>query len=62
MNSLTTQPLKPSFLDENQPVVNIHNLDHFFGTGSLKKQILFQINIVLPDWLQYANNVNLFYF
>jgi putative ABC transport system ATP-binding protein len=47
MNSLTTQPLKPSFLDENQPVVNIHNLDHFFGTGSLKKQILFQINLTL---------------
>ena len=49
MTSLITQPLKPSFLDENQPVVNIHNLDHFFGTGSLKKQILFQINLTLRE-------------
>jgi putative ABC transport system ATP-binding protein len=49
MTSLITQPLKPIFLDENQPVVNIHNLDHFFGTGSLKKQILFQINLTLRE-------------
>ncbi|MGL4882663.1 MAG: ATP-binding cassette domain-containing protein, partial [Waterburya sp.] len=28
-------------------VVNIQNLNHFFGEGKLKKQILFDINLVL---------------
>jgi putative ABC transport system ATP-binding protein len=28
-------------------VVNIHNLNHFFGEGKLKKQILFDINLTL---------------
>jgi len=28
-------------------VVNIHNLSHFFGEGKLKKQILFDIDLVL---------------
>ena len=31
----------------NNRVVNIQNLDHFFGEGKLRKQILFDINLVL---------------
>ena len=30
-----------------EKVVNIQNLNHFFGEGKLKKQILFDINLVL---------------
>jgi putative ABC transport system ATP-binding protein len=30
-------------------VVEIKELDHFFGTGNLKKQILFQINLTLKQ-------------
>jgi len=29
----------------NQPVIDIKNLDHFFGTGELRKQVLFEINL-----------------
>ncbi|MEM7557472.1 MAG: ABC transporter ATP-binding protein, partial [Cyanobacteria bacterium P01_A01_bin.84] len=29
----------------NQPVINIHNLDHTFGQGELRKQVLFNINL-----------------
>jgi putative ABC transport system ATP-binding protein len=29
------------------PVIDIHNLSHYFGEGALKKQILFDINLVL---------------
>jgi putative ABC transport system ATP-binding protein len=29
------------------PVIDIHNLSHYFGEGSLKKQILFDIDVVL---------------
>jgi putative ABC transport system ATP-binding protein len=29
----------------NQPVINIKNLDHYFGTGELRKQVLFNINL-----------------
>ncbi len=31
----------------NNRVVNIQNLNHFFGEGKLRKQILFDINLVL---------------
>ena len=31
----------------NESVVNIQNLSHFFGEGKLKKQILFDIDLVL---------------
>ncbi|MFB2968626.1 DevA family ABC transporter ATP-binding protein [Aerosakkonema sp. BLCC-F183] len=31
----------------NQPVVEIQNLNHYFGQGSLKKQALFDINLEL---------------
>ncbi|MEB3357486.1 MAG: DevA family ABC transporter ATP-binding protein [Synechococcales bacterium] len=27
------------------PVIAIHHLDHYFGTGSLRKQVLFDINL-----------------
>ena len=35
---------KPSTVNQ---VVNIHNLNHFFGTGKLRKQILFDIDLIL---------------
>ncbi|AFZ34950.1 ABC exporter ATP-binding subunit, DevA family [Stanieria cyanosphaera PCC 7437] len=34
-------------LSTNNPVIDIKNLDHFFGKGTLKKQILFEINLTL---------------
>jgi putative ABC transport system ATP-binding protein len=32
-------------LTANQPVINIKNLDHYFGKGELRKQVLFDINL-----------------
>lgn len=29
----------------HQPVINIENLDHYFGKGELRKQVLFNINL-----------------
>ena len=29
----------------NQPVINIHKLNHSFGKGELRKQVLFDINL-----------------
>ena len=29
----------------NQPVIDIKNLDHYFGKGELRKQVLFSINL-----------------
>ena len=29
----------------NQPVISIHNLDHYFGQGQLRKQVLSDINL-----------------
>ncbi len=29
----------------NQPVISIHQLNHYFGTGKLRKQVLFDINL-----------------
>ncbi|MEQ9356909.1 DevA family ABC transporter ATP-binding protein [Coleofasciculus sp. F4-SAH-05] len=29
----------------NQPVISIHQLNHYFGTGQLRKQVLFDINL-----------------
>ncbi len=28
-----------------EPVINISNLNHYFGEGALKKQVLFDINL-----------------
>jgi putative ABC transport system ATP-binding protein len=33
--------------DREIPVIYIHNLCHYFGQGNLKKQILFDINLIL---------------
>jgi len=30
---------------EDQPVISVRNLNHYFGQGSLKKQALFDINL-----------------
>lgn len=29
------------------PVINIHQVNHFFGSGSLRKQVLFDINLAI---------------
>ncbi|MEA5550779.1 DevA family ABC transporter ATP-binding protein [Anabaena cylindrica UHCC 0172] len=29
------------------PVISVQNLDHYFGTGQLKKQVLFNINLTI---------------
>ncbi len=29
----------------NQPVISVHHLDHYFGEGELRKQVLFDINL-----------------
>ncbi|MGL5032782.1 MAG: DevA family ABC transporter ATP-binding protein [Microcystaceae cyanobacterium] len=47
IKTLANQSIESTFLDNKKTVVNIHNLEHFFGTGSLKKQILFDINLTL---------------
>jgi putative ABC transport system ATP-binding protein len=31
----------------NQPVIDIKNLDHYFGKGELRKQVLFDINLTI---------------
>ncbi|MEO0647796.1 MAG: ABC transporter, partial [Cyanobacteria bacterium J06650_10] len=28
-----------------QPVIKAHNLDHYFGSGKLRKQVLFNIDL-----------------
>jgi putative ABC transport system ATP-binding protein len=32
-------------INSSQPVIKIENLDHYFGTGQLRKQVLFNINL-----------------
>ncbi|MBO3462738.1 DevA family ABC transporter ATP-binding protein [Aetokthonos hydrillicola Thurmond2011] len=32
-----------------QPVIAIHNLNHYFGTGALKKQVLIDINLEIEQ-------------
>jgi putative ABC transport system ATP-binding protein len=34
-----------SISSELAPVISVHNLNHYFGTGSLRKQALFEINL-----------------
>jgi len=31
----------------NYPVIDIHNLNHYFGKGNLRKQVLFDINLTI---------------
>jgi putative ABC transport system ATP-binding protein len=40
-STLVTQPI----LNTSTPVISAHNLNHYFGTGSLRKQALFEINL-----------------
>ena len=30
-----------------KPVISIQNLDHYFGNGQLRKQVLFNINLTI---------------
>jgi len=41
----TSLPYQPSTHQKPQPVVSIENLNHYFGKGSLRKQILFNISL-----------------
>jgi putative ABC transport system ATP-binding protein len=34
-------------INPHQPVISIQNLDHYFGTGQLRKQVLFNINLTI---------------
>ncbi len=47
LNLLKPQPFNPDFNNPDQPVIQIRNLSHYFGTGSLRKQILFDINLTI---------------
>ncbi|MBD0362584.1 MAG: ATP-binding cassette domain-containing protein, partial [Coleofasciculus sp. C3-bin4] len=38
-------PYQPPTHQTSQPVVWIENLNHYFGKGSLRKQILFNISL-----------------
>ncbi|MEG4346818.1 DevA family ABC transporter ATP-binding protein [Microcoleus sp. A003_D6] len=41
----TTLNLETNSVEISVPVISIHNLDHYFGQGELKKQVLFDINL-----------------
>lgn len=43
MQALTTQT--PNSMDSPNPVIAIRNLNHYFGQASLRKQVLFDINL-----------------
>jgi putative ABC transport system ATP-binding protein len=45
MQTLPSLPLTPA--DSSSAVVIIHQLNHFYGTGNLRKQILFDISLTL---------------
>jgi len=32
-------------INTNEPAICIQNLDHYFGSGQLRKQVLFNINL-----------------
>jgi len=44
MKSTTANP-QTDKIQISEPVISIHNLDHYFGQGELKKQILFDISL-----------------
>ncbi len=44
-NTLVPQP-HPS-LHETEPLISIQGVDHFFGTGSLRKQVLLDIHLTI---------------
>lgn len=41
----TSQPVLTSPLTNLNPVISVKNLNHYFGEGKLKKQVLFDINL-----------------
>jgi putative ABC transport system ATP-binding protein len=44
MKSTTLNP-ETKNLQISQPVISMHKLDHYFGQGQLRKQVLFDINL-----------------
>ncbi len=49
LNLLKPQPFNPNSQNPDQPVIQINNLCHYYGTGNLRKQILFDINLTIPS-------------
>jgi putative ABC transport system ATP-binding protein len=47
LNLAKSKTSDPNFDDSQQPVIQIKNLCHYYGTGSLRKQILFDINLTI---------------
>jgi len=47
LNLLRPQAIVPSFDNPDQPVIEIKKLCHYFGTGNLRKQILFDIDLTI---------------
>ncbi|MCJ2543717.1 DevA family ABC transporter ATP-binding protein [Thermostichus vulcanus] len=47
LTSLLTQPSTPTLISATEPVLQVEGLNHYFGEGSLRKQILFDINLTL---------------
>lgn len=47
LNLLKPQAFNPNLNDADQPVIQITNLCHYYGVGSLRKQILFDINLTI---------------
>ncbi|MBO3460389.1 DevA family ABC transporter ATP-binding protein [Aetokthonos hydrillicola Thurmond2011] len=41
----TTSDLDSINSQTTKPVISVHNLNHYFGEGALKKQVLFNINL-----------------
>jgi putative ABC transport system ATP-binding protein len=47
LNLLKSPIFNPDLNSPDQPVIQINNLSHYYGTGSLRKQILFDINLTI---------------
>lgn len=47
LNLLKSPTFNPDLNSPEQPVIQINNLSHYYGTGSLRKQILFDINLTI---------------
>ncbi|MCF2970539.1 DevA family ABC transporter ATP-binding protein [Synechococcus sp. Nb3U1] len=47
VTSFFTQPIAPPVTASGEPVLRVEGLNHYFGEGSLRKQILFDINLTL---------------
>lgn len=42
---LTTSSLSDPLISQSSPVISVRNLNHYFGQGSLRKQVLFDIDL-----------------